>query len=752
MKAAAALVLIWAVLALAGLAAVSSLELEYRLDAFLPAPESERQALAVDQVGSGPGGRMIMAALSGPSSDELARVSDAVAEAWRSLEGVERVNNGRFEIDPATRERLMRQRFLLLPDPQDWLDPERIEMRLTDLLAESVSGGPLGGSLARRDPLGMIPALAERLLPEGGAQRIDGVWFDAHGERALLVVTSEYPPFETHHQADLLESLQQSASRVGGDAISLELAGTPVISVDSAQRARRTAGLLGAAGGLFVVVVLLWAWRSPVLVVAGAVPLAAGAVTGLAATSLAFSSVHGLTLAFGVTLLGVALDYPLHLFSHAAGGTWRTAARSVRRPLLLGMLSSVVAYLAIWQSTSPGLAQLGVFCATGLPVAAAATLGLSRIGLAPPPARAPTPRRFPVLRRTVAAVGLISMVLLAAQGEGRWSDSLERLSPVDAELVAADLSLREALGAGDVRYLLVVTGDRLDDVLARTEQATAALSRAREHDRIESWQAVDVLLPSRTSVAARRAAWPAPEEMARRLEAAGPRFRQGAFDPFLEDLAALPDTEAPDRDTWAGTPLAGRIDSLLSEGKGGWRSIIVPAGIDDPEALSGWLDEQTAGGAELVDLKAVTEAMVAGYRRDAGISLVVAAAVIGLLLLARLESPAQVGRVVLAPVVAVLVTAALMSVFDGGLSIVHLIGLLLVAGIGLDLSLFAHTLADGPEERARTVRALALCALSSGGVFALLGQSGIGLLRMLGLTVALGILLSWLLTRITQPE
>ena len=51
-------------------------------------------------------------------------------------------------------------------------------------------------------------------------------------------------------------------------------------------------------------------------------PLAAGVVAGLLVTALVFGSVHGLTLAFGFTLLGVAL-----LFTCILGYWMMTRAR-----------------------------------------------------------------------------------------------------------------------------------------------------------------------------------------------------------------------------------------------------------------------------------------------------------------------------------------------------------------------------------------------------------------------------------------
>ena len=50
----------------------------------------------------------------------------------------------------------------------------------------------------------------------------------------------------------------------------------------------------------------------------GLLPIASGALAGIAAVSLAFGFVHGITLGFGVTLIGESLDYAIYLFTQPA--------------------------------------------------------------------------------------------------------------------------------------------------------------------------------------------------------------------------------------------------------------------------------------------------------------------------------------------------------------------------------------------------------------------------------------------------
>jgi predicted exporter len=743
--------LVLAVLVAVGFHASQQLELDHRLDAFLPAPADAEQALVVDQISAGPGGRLILAAISGQAPETLVASSRQLAAAWRELPGVERVDNGEFELDAMTESRLMQTRFLLAADVEKRLDPQAITGQLDHRLSELAMAGRQIESLIRRDPLGLLPELGERLAAVDAPQTFDGIWLDQTGERALLVVISDRPAFAIAEQAELIESLQARFGQLAVDSsLQLVLSGAPVIAMDSASRSRSNAIVLSGIGSVFLLLILSWAWRSPVLVIAGVLPLATGVVCGLLVTALAFDQVHGLTLAFGFTLLGVALDYPIHLFGHGAGRRLNLAARTIRGPLLLGAASTLIAYITIWASTSPGLAQLGAFSAAGLAGAAIATLMLPSLGLSAPERKTGRASSWPYLPWLPLVLALAALGVLLAQGEKRWSADLTRLSPINTELLATDTELRLAMGTGDVRYMLVISDPDLQSVLRQTEATSLLLDRARDQGLIRGWQAATDLVPSLQQQRQRRAAWPDREAMADLLQTADPRFQAGAFEPFLEDLEHLNQLETIRPDSWDDTALGLRVASLLDQTSEGWRSLVLLTGMSDASQLGNWLEQQDSP-ARMIDLRATSEAMVAAYRRDAGASLLLALALIAGLLLLRLRQPVLTGLVLLPPLAAVVCTAAILSHFDHGLTIVHLIGLLLAGGIGLDFSLFSRTLSADRRTRAQTNRAVNLCALSSGGVFLILGQSDIGMLRMLGLTVALGILLSWIFARLCQP-
>jgi predicted exporter len=120
----------------------------------------------------------------------------------------------------------------------------------------------------------------------------------------------------------------------------------------------------------------------------------------------------------------------------------------------------------------------------------------------------------------------------------------------------------------------------------------------------------------------------------------------------------------------------------------------------------------------------------------------------GLMVLAALavglRSPAQVLRVLGAVAAAMLVTVAVLTLLGTRLSLIHLVALQLVAGVGLDYALFFARRQLDTEERARTLRTLVTCNAMTLLTFGMLAACQTPLLRDIGVTVALGAVLAML--------
>jgi predicted exporter len=87
-------------------------------------------------------------------------------------------------------------------------------------------------------------------------------------------------------------------------------------------------------------------------------------------------------------------------------------------------------------------------------------------------------------------------------------------------------------------------------------------------------------------------------------------------------------------------------------------------------------------------------------------------------------------------------TIAIIGLVHGSLTVIHMVALLLVLGLGLDYALFLSR-SESTAEVAATRRGVIACAASTTIAFAILAASSIPVLKFLGLTVAAGSLVSF---------
>ena len=220
-------------------------------------------------------------------------------------------------------------------------------------------------------------------------------------------------------------------------------------------------------------------------------------------------------------------------------------------------------------------------------------------------------------------------------------------------------------------------------------------------------------------------------------------FRADAFEDFVADVArarTAPPLQPRDLD---GTPLATSVSGLLVGGDGQATALVSLSGLEDVGAVA---QAASAHGARLLDLKQASESLVADYRARILASLAVAALLLVATVWIALRTPRRVLRVLLPMALTTLLILAVLRGFGVELTLFHLLSLILAAGLGLDYALFFEHAGDSRDDQLRTLHAVIVCSLMTLLVFSLLALSSIPVLRAIGSTVALGVLLNFVLS------
>lgn len=716
---------------------------------FLPEGDTPAARLMLQELREGAAAALILVAVEGAPPAELARITHAMADVLPRTGLFAEVAAGETALT-GQEQFFFARRYLLSPAAT----PEAFEVpalradleRLLRQLRGAAS--PLAARYGVADPPGAFLAWLKGLAGTSRVRVVDGAWFAPDRDRALLVARTRAGGLDVPAQETAFAAIEAAFQATRPGAAHLLVAGPARFARDAAQAIKSDVELISLVSTALIAALLAWRFRSLLVIAAIATPVVLSVAVATVAVQAAFGAVHGLALGFGISMLGVSVDYPVLLIGHRKRGEPPAGTRARIGPAFrLAVASAVLGVSGMVFTGFPGLVQLGAFSAAGLLVAGAATWWLLpplvvAADLAPVAAgdlrwlaRVEAWRRWRLWGLAPVAA---SLVLLLASGP-RWERDLENLSPVPAASRALDAELRGALGAAEAGQAVFVEGPDAETVLRRQEALLSRLGALQAEGAIAGFEAAARLLPSAAVQDARRAALPDPDALGRRLDEAraGLPFRPEAFQPFLDTVGATR-TMAPVLPAdLAGTALAARLNPLLYEHGGDWHGPVPLQGARDPARLAAALAD-AGPGVTYVDTRAELGRILAGYTARAWRWFGLGVLAILLVLAAGLRDWRRVARVAGSVAAAVLCTVAVLTLLGERLSLVHVTALQLVAGVGLDYALFFARRQLDEEERARTLRTLVTCNAMTLLSFGLLLFCRTPVLHSIGATVAIG--------------
>ncbi|MFO1035839.1 MAG: MMPL family transporter [Geminicoccaceae bacterium] len=707
---------------------------------FLPRPETPAAAFLLDQLQTGTAASLLLIGVENAPQQDLARLSKALAAGLGASGQFRFVANGTTGLDSAEERFLLDHRYLLSPaTTADAFTVPSLRQDLQGLLRE------LGGSTSFlvkrygfRDPIGAFYKLVGSWVGSSNLQTRDGVWFSDDGRRALLLARTDAKALDLESQRRAIAAVDSAFAASDPGGAELLVSGPGVFAVRSAEAIEGDVRLVSTLAVVGIVAFLLLRYRSVQALAAAGIPLMAGTAVAALAVQAVDGFVHGITLGFGMTMLGVAVDYPLLLMGqHRGDEPMRETARRIGAPLLLAVGAATLGLLAMLFSPFPGLSQLGLFAAIGLVVAASVTRWVLPLLLGEAKLRdqsLPVPAIFGRLLLPLTVITGVAALWLVLGGAPRWETDLATLGQIPAADRNLDEELRRQLGAPDVRYLVAISGDDAQAVLQASETLDTTLQPLRERGALKSYELPSLLLPSAATQARRQAAIPASADLQERLTeaAAGLPFKASGFDPFLADTAAqrtlppvLPGDPMPET-------LRARLHAMLSPAGQGWVGVAALVDVTDAAAVKAAVN---GPGLTFVDIKGETEGILSASIATAlhwllgGLALVVA--LLGLTL--RREA-----LPVLAPLGGALVlTLAILSLLDVRLGIAHLVAILLGVGVSLDYGLFLNRTVGRAGDAQRTLGAVVNCSAATLLTFGLLAFARNPIMHGIGLTVAL---------------
>ncbi|KFZ37697.1 hypothetical protein HR45_09780 [Shewanella mangrovi] len=617
--------------------------------------------------------------------------------------------------------------------------------------------GSANSALLANDPLLLFPDWLQSLAGGQDYQQQDGILLRATGQGYAAVISAKGAgsAFNPQAQQQQLTALNLALSGLPKD-ISVLTAGALFHAAAATQSAKQEISVIGGISLLGVMLLVLWCFRSLMPLAIALLTLTSSFIVATAVTLTAFQQLHLLTLVFGTSLVGIAIDYSFHFYcdrlqraEHQQQTSRDESAvsslRHIMPTLSLALLSSVIAYIALAFTPFPGMRQVALFCASGL-VFTWLTLWLAY----PLLANSRLLQRSRALRwaqrfsaylpqHRLSTTWCWLLVILIAAGSWRLSsnDDVRQLQQSPADITQQEQQLRQLLSGGTDNQFLLVRADSKQELLTRLEQVSDPLTKLVQQQQLGSFVSLSRFVPSeQTQQQNHQLQGLLYQHLAQVLPQLG---LDGSIATALtQQYQHSPRLEI---DTWLQTSAAQQsgLAQLWLANQHEYAAIVLLGGIHQLSAIAHISQQFT--GITLVDKVADISRTMAHFRLLTML-LLAATLMIAALLFVWRYGKSQGLRIALVPILTTLLTLGSLGWGGAELTLFHALALILVFGIGVDYSLF---FANAGQQTASVMLAVLLSAISTLLAFGLLGISQTHAIAAFGQTLTLGILFTLLL-------
>ncbi len=370
---------------------LSVTRLSYREDIrdFLPLDEKEREAL--NDYDRQAQTSLIVAIIEQRDStvDDSDLLVEGVETFLNAIDGLEGVT---VQTDFSQMEEQQEEAYRQLPYLLEAADYQRMDSLLQqpDFIASRLQEAkerllmPMGmGSMVEdeitHDPLGLFSPVVSLMRDTAMLSRFDiydGCLLTADHRRALVLLNSPYGGSETASNERLLDLLNTKADSVSRlltpdsclltpsllTPLNIRFCGAPVIAVTNASQIK-TDSLLSVCIAAVLILLLLWFFlRSLRHILLIALTIGWGWVFAIACLSWVHQEVSVIVIGISSIIVGIAVNYPLHLIAHLGHTSdVRQALQEIVKPLVVGNITTVGAFLALVPLRAAALRDLGLF-------------------------------------------------------------------------------------------------------------------------------------------------------------------------------------------------------------------------------------------------------------------------------------------------------------------------------------------------------------------------------------------------------
>ncbi len=230
--------------------------------------------------------------------------------------------------------------------------------------------GIVSKDIILKDPLGLSFIGLRKLRQLGVAENFilkDGFLVSTDEKNILLFISPRFSSSETAENSKFSEqlyALQNKLDQKFSGKVGSEYFGAALIAVANAKQIKSDIQFTVGIAFTLLILVFIFFYRKLYVPLILFIPTLFGGLLAVAFLYLLRNEISAISLGIGSVLLGVTLDYSLHILTHIRNNeTLESLYKDVTEPILMSSLTTALAFLCLLFLNSQALQDLGIFAA-----------------------------------------------------------------------------------------------------------------------------------------------------------------------------------------------------------------------------------------------------------------------------------------------------------------------------------------------------------------------------------------------------
>jgi len=523
-----------------------------------------------------------------------------------------------------------------------------------------------------------------------------------------LFITSAFPSGETKKNGQLISVLNATADSLEtlfNHEIAIHYYGAAAVAVGNATRIKQDIKLTVTIAIIILLVFMSLFFRKKSIFLILFLPAIFGGSLSLAILYLIKGEISAISLGIGSVLLGITVDYSLHLFTHYRSvGNVKKVLSDISTPVLMSTLTTASAFLCLLFVSSRALQDLGLFAAISVVAAALFSLVVlphflkkkdyekAQVSLRKSFIEKITAYPFEKNKFLIIAILLFTAVSFFYTGKTSFDGDMDKMSYLSPKLKEAEQKLNKIANVTLKSVYLISTGDNLQEALESSEKANPKLKQLEKDGIIEQFTTVSSVLISDSLQQRRIKRWNAfwTKEKVDRVKAylSGVakkyKFKANAFESFENLLQKDFKPVKPDDLTELRSLF---VDEFITE-KDSLTTIVSMLKVDESKKRTIYETFEDEANLIVFDKKYMTENLVRVLKDDFNLLVKLSLGIVFLILLLSF------GRIELALLTFIpmsiswIWTIGIMGIIGIKFTIFNIIISTFIFGLGIDYSIF----------------------------------------------------------------